>query len=104
MVGIRTPINRRQNTVAQYISTRPIMDLCEQATRRQGARVSWRWWEQAGIDLKGARKQAAVSAAISEKESEEDSERSAGGGGEKESQGESESSGAGRSGAERGRG
>ena len=54
MVGIRTSILRRQNTVAQFIATRPILDLCEQATRRPGAGVSWRWWEQTGIDLKGA--------------------------------------------------
>ena len=51
IVGIRTSITRRQNTVVQYIATRTIMYLCEQATRRPGARVSWRWWEQAGIDL-----------------------------------------------------
>ena len=81
MVGIRTSINRRQNTVAQYIATRPILDLCEQATRRPGTRMSRRWWEQAGIDLEGACKQATVPAAISEKESEEESERAAGGGG-----------------------
>ena len=44
MVGIRTSILRRQNTVAQFIATRPIMDLSEQATRRPSARVSRRWW------------------------------------------------------------
>ena len=38
--GIRMSVTRRQNTVAQYIATRPIMDLCERATRRPGARVS----------------------------------------------------------------
>ena len=42
MVGIRTSIIWRQNMVAQYIATRLILDLCEQATRRPGARVSWR--------------------------------------------------------------
>ena len=55
MVGMRTSILQRQNTVAQYIATLPIMDLCEQATRRPGARVSRQWWEQTGIDLKVAR-------------------------------------------------
>ena len=40
--------------VAQYIATQPIMDLCEQITQRPGVRVSWSWWEQAGIDLEGA--------------------------------------------------
>ena len=66
MVGIRISITRRQNNVAQYIVTRPILDLCDQATRRPGALVSQRWWEQAGIDLEMARKQAAVSATRSE--------------------------------------
>ena len=51
MVGMRTSITRRQNTVAQYIATRPILDLCEQATRRPRARLYWRWWDHAGIDL-----------------------------------------------------
>ena len=54
--GIRKAIIRRQNAVAQYIATRPIMDLCERATQRMGAMVStsqrgpsrpmgnrWRW-------------------------------------------------------------
>ena len=40
MVRIRTYITRRQNTVAQYIATRTILDLCEQATQQPGARVS----------------------------------------------------------------
>ena len=46
MVGIRTSILRRQNTVVQFIATRTILDLCEQATRRPGVRVYRRWWEQ----------------------------------------------------------
>ena len=57
--GIRKSFTRRQNTVLQYIATRPILDLCERATRRTGARVSRRWWEQAGIDLEGVKKMAA---------------------------------------------
>ena len=40
--GIRKLVTRRQNTVAQYIAKQPILYLCEQATRRPGARVSWR--------------------------------------------------------------
>ena len=44
---------RRQNTVAQYIATQPILYLCERSTQMPGARVSWRWWEQAGIELEG---------------------------------------------------
>ena len=76
--------------VAQYIATRPILDLCERATRRPGARVSPRWWEQAGIDLEGARKRAAESTTRSETESEEESDgepNGVAGGGEEESQG-----------------
>ena len=48
-----------QNTVAQYIATRPILDLYEQATQREGARVSWRCWYQEGIDLKAVKERAA---------------------------------------------
>ena len=43
---IQKSITRRQNTVAQYIATRPILGLCERATQRAGARVSRRWWDQ----------------------------------------------------------
>ena len=67
-------ITRRQNTVAEYIATRPILDLCERATQRLGARVSRRWWEQEGIDLETAKERAAESTTTnseSEAESEE---------------------------------
>ena len=37
--GIGTYITRRQNTVAQYIATRPIIDFCERSDRRKEARV-----------------------------------------------------------------
>ena len=49
----RVYITRRQNTVAQYIATQPILDLCERSFRRPGAWVSWRWRKQEGIDLEG---------------------------------------------------
>ena len=55
VVRVRTSILRRQNTVAQFIATRPIMGLCEVAERRRGTRVPQRWWEQTGIDWKSAR-------------------------------------------------
>ena len=42
--GVGTYITRRQNTVADYISTRPILDLCEQSAWRTGVKVSQRWW------------------------------------------------------------
>ena len=63
IVWIRTSILRRQNTVAQFIATRQILDLCKKAFRRPGARVARRWWEQTGIDWKGARKRAEAAAA-----------------------------------------
>ena len=50
---VETYAARRQNTVAQFIATRLIMDLCLAAARRPGARVSKRWWEQEGLDLEG---------------------------------------------------
>ena len=58
IVRIRTSILRKQNTVAQFIATRPIMGLCEAEVRRPGARVARRWWEQTGIDWKAAREKA----------------------------------------------
>ena len=47
---IRTLITNRQNTVAQYIATQTLLDLCEGAKQRGGARVTRRWWDQKGID------------------------------------------------------
>ena len=77
--GIRKSVTRRQNKVAQYIEKRPILDLCEWATRRTGARVSWPWWEQAVIDLEGEKKRAAEAATVSESESESESNTDLGG-------------------------
>ena len=54
--GIGKYVMRRQNTVARYIATRPILDLCERSAQRTGARVSLRWWKQDGLDLEGAKK------------------------------------------------
>ena len=56
--GIGTYVTSRQNMVAKYIITRPIMDLCERSARRPGARMSRWWWEQDGLDLEGAKKRA----------------------------------------------
>ena len=67
---------RRQNTVAQYIATRPILGLCERATQRVGERVSRRWWDQEGIDLKAAKERAAEAIAM-DLESESDLESEA---------------------------
>ena len=49
LTDVHTSINRRQNTIAQYIATRPLPELCEGATQREGERVTLRWWEQTGI-------------------------------------------------------
>ena len=58
IIRIQTLILWRQNMVAQFIATRPIMGLCEGAVRRMEARVPRRWWDQTGIDWKGAREKA----------------------------------------------
>ena len=74
--GIRKSVTRMYNTVAQYIAMQQILDLCEWSTRRLGARVSWRWWEQAVIDLKGEKKRAAEE--MTESESDSGREESSG--------------------------
>ena len=51
-------IQRHQNTVAQYIATPSLLDLCDWSKRAPGVRVRMRWWEQAGLNLEGARKAA----------------------------------------------
>ena len=73
MVRIWTSIFRRQNTVAQFIATRPILDLCKKITRRPGAQVARRWWEKTGIDWKGAqeRAEAAAEEPVTDPESED---------------------------------
>ena len=58
--GIWTYVTRRQNTVAQYIVMRTILYLCEWSALRTGAWVSWRRWEQEGLDLEGEKKRAAA--------------------------------------------
>ena len=45
---------------------RPILDLCERSAQRPGARVSRRWWEQAGLELEGSKKRAAAAEADSD--------------------------------------
>ena len=44
-----------QNKVAQYIATRPIMDLCEETVRNLGMWVTKMWCYQEGLELKGSR-------------------------------------------------
>ena len=58
----------RQHTVTQYIATRPILDLCEEAKRRPGTQISKRRWEQEGLNLAGARAEAATAGETGEAE------------------------------------
>ena len=60
LTDIHTSIPRSQNTVAQYIATRPLLDLCVGARAREGAKVTLRWWEQAGIDWEKAKAKGTV--------------------------------------------
>ena len=41
---VDTYVIHRQNNVAQYIATGPIIELCLIAERQTGAQVSMRWW------------------------------------------------------------
>ena len=59
---IRVDILKRQNPVAQYISTRHILNLCKRRVWRTGDWVVWRWQEQEGINPAGARYQVVVAA------------------------------------------
>ena len=55
LIDIRKSIANRQNTVALYIATRPLLDLCEGARAREGAKVPMRWWNNADIDWEKAK-------------------------------------------------
>ena len=49
LTDVQMSIHKRNNTVAQYIATRPLLDLCRGETHREGARVTLIWWDQTGI-------------------------------------------------------
>ena len=55
LTDIGKSIANRQNTVAQYVATRPLLDLCEEARAREGTRVPLRWWNQTGVDWEAAK-------------------------------------------------
>ena len=57
---IGTYVTRRQNTVAQYIDTQSILDLCERSDWMPGAWVYRKWREQDGLDLEGAKEREAA--------------------------------------------
>ena len=69
---IRTSINNRQNTVAQYIATRPLMDLYEVTNQIGGASVSRRWWDQKGVDWEKAKTRVSETDSESETDTEEE--------------------------------
>ena len=71
---VRTSINRRQNTVAQYIAMRPLLDLCEGTTQRGGARATMRWWDQKGIDWGKEKSRGAETESDSEPETDMEGE------------------------------
>ena len=66
VVRARTSVLQRQNTVAEFIATRPILGICEVAERRLGTQVPQRWWEEPGIDWKLAREKGERAAATAE--------------------------------------
>ena len=52
-----TSVLRRQNTIAKFIATQPILRLCKVTERRGGTWVPQRLWEHPGIDWRLAREQ-----------------------------------------------
>ena len=78
---IRTSIINRQNTVAQYIATRPLLDLCEGTKQIGGARVSMRLCEQKGIYWEKAKPRVAETDSESETDKEEEEAQSTASGG-----------------------
>ena len=112
IVRVRTSVLRRQNTVAQFVATRPILALCEGTERQGGTRVPQRWWEQTGIYCRLARERSenaeaegegtatTTSGTATTTPATEASDSETGSGEEEESLGASGSSGAEWSGAE----
>ena len=50
---MKTCVYRRYNTVAQFIATKPIMELCLTVLQRPGSRVVTWCWKQDGLELEG---------------------------------------------------
>ena len=46
-------ITRGHNTVAQYIVTRKILEICVETERRERSHVTNWWSEQGGVNLTG---------------------------------------------------
>ena len=51
MEDLETYISRRQNTVAQFITTMPFFYLCLEEERMFESQVYRRWWEKGGLYL-----------------------------------------------------
>ena len=45
--------------VAQFIATRPIIDLCLELDRHPGVQAEKGWWEMEGVELAGIQDEAA---------------------------------------------
>ena len=73
---ISTSINNRQNTVAQYIATRPLLDLFKGTKQRGGRRVSRRWWDQKGIKREKVKARVEETDSKSETDTKEEEARS----------------------------
>ena len=65
----------QQNTVAQYIATLSLLDLCEESESAPGKRVWMPWWEKAVINLTRGREAAAAAAAKAEDDGVEEWQR-----------------------------
>ena len=74
LTDVHTSTHRRQNTVAHYIATRPLLDLCKGAKQREGARVTLRWWDQSGIDWEKAKVKETKTELASDSDSGADTE------------------------------
>ena len=74
LTDVHTSIHRRHNTVTQYIATRPLLELCEGAKKREGARLTQRWWDQSGIDWEKAKAKETETESASDSDSGSDTE------------------------------
>ena len=57
---METHIWKIHNTIAQYIATRSLMDLCEATETNQVVWVGMLWWEHAVIALAGSREKVVM--------------------------------------------
>ena len=57
---IETYIYSRQNTVAQFILNKPILDLYMKEEPQTGEQMEKWWWEQERIGLAGVREEASA--------------------------------------------